>query len=234
MTTETNGPKRLYKSRRNRMIDGVCGGIAEYFGVDVTIIRILFVLLGMMGGTGLLVYITAMIIMPTNPEFYTSPDAQPANGNGARFWAIVLILVGATILLINLGWLSGRPWWSFSWSVVLPVLMIAAGAFILLNIWKKPGGWPGAGTAGSGDHHDTHDTKEGEQMGRGPVRELRRSIRNRKLFGVCGGLSDYFSIDATIVRLAFVVLVFASFGWALLVYIALGILMPEEKLSIQP
>ena len=66
-----------------------------------------------------------------------------------------------------------------------------------------------------------------------PVRELRRSIRDRKLFGVCGGLADYFSVDATIVRLIAVVLVFASFGWALLIYIALGILMPEEKLSVQ-
>jgi phage shock protein C len=66
------------------------------------------------------------------------------------------------------------------------------------------------------------------------VKELRRSIRNRKLFGVCGGLGDYFSIDPTIVRLITVALVFASFGWVLLIYIALGILMPEEKLSMQP
>jgi phage shock protein C len=66
------------------------------------------------------------------------------------------------------------------------------------------------------------------------VKELRRSIRNRKLFGVCGGLGDYFSIDPTIIRLITVALVIASFGWVLLVYIALGILMPEEKLAMQP
>jgi len=232
MTAETNGPKKLYKSRRNRMIDGVCGGIAEYFGVDVTIIRILFVLLGLMGGTGLLVYITAMIIMPTNPDFSFTPDTQAANGNGKRFWGIVLILVGTTILFVNLGWVSGLPWWSFSGTVIFPALMIAAGLFILMNVLKKPSAWQGE-DGGTADGEKANDTISGGSMEREQVRELRRSIRNRKLFGVCGGLGDYFSIDATIVRLAFVVLVFASFGWALLVYIALGILMPEEKLSIQ-
>jgi phage shock protein C len=228
MTNGTNEPKKLYKSRRNRMIDGVCGGIAEYFGVDVTIIRILFVLLGLMGGTGLLVYVTGMIIMPTNPNFGTPGEIPPVQGNGKRFWGIALILVGTTILFVNLGWVSGLPWWSFSGTVIFPVLMIAAGLLVIINGLKKAQDGTGK-SPGSAES----DTETGENMKREPVRELRRSIRNRKLFGVCGGLGDYFSIDATIVRLAFVVLVFASFGWALLVYIALGILMPEENLSIQ-
>ncbi len=231
----TKEPKKLYKSRRNRMIDGVCGGIAEYFGVDVTIIRILFVLLGLMGGTGLLVYVTAMIIMPTNLDFDTPADVQPVQGNGKRFWGIMLILVGTTILFVNLGLTSGLPWWSFSGTVIFPILMIAAGLLIFLNVLRKPPAEADGDAAG--DAAKANDpiggTPEGETMKQKQVKELRRSIRNRKLFGVCGGLADYFSIDATIVRLAFVVLVFASFGWALLIYIALGILMPEETLSIQ-
>ena len=46
--------KRLYKSRTDRMIDGVCGGIAEYFGLDSTLVRIAWVLLTLLGGTGIL------------------------------------------------------------------------------------------------------------------------------------------------------------------------------------
>lgn len=217
-------PRRLYKSRRVRMIDGVCGGLAEYFGVDVTIIRLVFVLLGVMGGVGLLAYIAAMIIMPSNPDLFAAPSAgagHPAGaerGNGARFWGIVLILIGATALFVNLGWLSGYPWWSFSGTVILPALMIGAGFFIIFGLRAKADASRESATGG-------------ESMNEPRVKELRRSIRNRKLFGVCGGLGDYFSVDATIVRLAFVVLVFASFGWGLLIYIALGILMPEEKLT---
>lgn len=218
--TEQNGLRRLYKSRRVRMIDGVCGGIAEYFSVDVTIIRLLFVLLGLMGGTGLLVYITAMIIMPTNPDFMAAPEPQRQQGNGLRFWGIVLILIGATALFVNLGWLTGYSWWSFSGTVVLPVLMIGVGLFIVFSLRSRQRAAGDPSTTTAGEH----------AMPQEPVKELRRSIRNRKLFGVCGGLGDYFSVDPTIVRLVFVVLVFASFGWALLIYIALGILMPEEKL----
>lgn len=55
--------KRLFKSRSNRVIFGVCGGIGEYFNIDPTIIRLLCVLLGCTG-TGILVYIVAAIIIP--------------------------------------------------------------------------------------------------------------------------------------------------------------------------
>ncbi len=56
-------PKRLYKSRTNRVLCGVCGGIGEYFGIDPTIVRLLCVLLGRTS-TGLILYIIAAIIMP--------------------------------------------------------------------------------------------------------------------------------------------------------------------------
>ncbi len=56
--------KRLYKSSTNRVLCGVCGGIGEYFNVDPTIIRLLFVLFVFGVGSGLLAYIVAAIIMP--------------------------------------------------------------------------------------------------------------------------------------------------------------------------
>lgn len=59
--------KRLYKSSTNKMIDGVCAGIAEYFNVDPTLVRLGAVILGCMGG-GVLVYIVAAIIIPRNPN----------------------------------------------------------------------------------------------------------------------------------------------------------------------
>ena len=59
--------KRLYKSNQNKMIDGVCGGIAEYFGIDPTVVRLLWALFSLMGGSGILAYIIAAIIIPRNP-----------------------------------------------------------------------------------------------------------------------------------------------------------------------
>lgn len=50
------------------MIDGVCAGIGEYFDVDPTLVRLGFVVFSCLGGSGLLIYIIAAIIMPRNPE----------------------------------------------------------------------------------------------------------------------------------------------------------------------
>ena len=56
--------KKLYKSNSDKKLAGVCGGIAEYFDVDSTIIRLAWVLFTLAGGAGLLVYIIAAIVMP--------------------------------------------------------------------------------------------------------------------------------------------------------------------------
>ena len=60
--------KRLYKSKRNRTLLGVCGGIGEYLDVDPTIIRILWVIFTFMGGAGILAYIVCALIMSTDPN----------------------------------------------------------------------------------------------------------------------------------------------------------------------
>ena len=59
--------KRLYKSSENCMLCGVCGGIAEYFNVDPTLVRLAFLLLAAGWGSGLLAYLVAAIIMPEPP-----------------------------------------------------------------------------------------------------------------------------------------------------------------------
>ena len=59
--------KKLYKSNTNKMLEGVCGGIAEYFGVDPTIVRLAWVIFCALGGSGILAYIIAAIIIPSAP-----------------------------------------------------------------------------------------------------------------------------------------------------------------------
>ena len=63
-----NVEKKLYKSSKNKMIDGVCAGVAEYFNIDPTLVRIGLVLFSAMGGAGILAYIIMAIVMPRNPE----------------------------------------------------------------------------------------------------------------------------------------------------------------------
>ena len=56
--------KKLYKSDTNRMICGVCGGVGEYFNIDPTIVRLLFVFFGLTAAAGIIAYIIAAIIIP--------------------------------------------------------------------------------------------------------------------------------------------------------------------------
>jgi phage shock protein C len=64
----TETPKKLYRSRKNKILAGVCGGIAEYFNQDPTIIRIIFAILFLGFGIGLLAYIVAWVLIPVNPS----------------------------------------------------------------------------------------------------------------------------------------------------------------------
>jgi len=65
--------RRLYRSRNDRMISGVAGGLADYLNVDATIVRLLFVFFALAGGPGLLVYIVMLLVVPEEP--LDTPDS---------------------------------------------------------------------------------------------------------------------------------------------------------------
>ena len=59
--------RKLYRSRSNRQVAGVCGGLAEYFNLDPTLIRVLFIILAVLGGSGVILYVAMWIIVPKQP-----------------------------------------------------------------------------------------------------------------------------------------------------------------------
>ena len=60
--------RRLYRSRTDRKLAGVCGGLAQYFNADATLMRVLFVVLALLGGPGLVIYLLMWILVPEKPE----------------------------------------------------------------------------------------------------------------------------------------------------------------------
>jgi phage shock protein C len=220
--------KRLYKSRTERMIDGVCGGIAEYLGLDVTLIRIVWVLLTLFGGTGIVLYIVAMIVMPAAPIGSIATEKPPtprSHGPNGKFWGALLIAFGMLLLLDNLGVPIWHHWWGFSWSIVLPLLLILAGVAFLY------GGRNGIMTSAE----PTPAEMQGTEPAAAPepvlpirTNRLYRSRTEKKIFGVCGGIANYIGTDPTIVRLLFVIAGFASLGFMILLYIAMAIVVPYE------
>ncbi len=70
--------KRLTRSRTERWIGGVCGGIGNYFKTDPTVIRVIFVLAGLIMGGGLLIYLILWLIIPLEAEMASAVEEPPA------------------------------------------------------------------------------------------------------------------------------------------------------------
>jgi phage shock protein C len=66
--TNMDPTRKLYRSRSDRKLAGVCGGLAQFFNLDPTLIRVLFVVLAVLGGSGILIYLAMWIMVPNQPQ----------------------------------------------------------------------------------------------------------------------------------------------------------------------
>lgn len=142
--------KRLYRSRKERMIAGVCMGVAEYFQVDVVIVRLAWVLLALAGGgTGIIAYIIAWIIVPEEPlapQGETTGSSEPpepeepaqADARTQKALGYIIVAVGLFFLLRTTvpafrwhylwGYTIGR-WW--------PLLLVGLGLAMVLGVFDR-------------------------------------------------------------------------------------------------
>ena len=90
---EPAGPRRLTRSTTDRMLGGVAGGIGKYFGIDPTLVRIGFVALALFGGTGLIVYAAALLLVPLDDETASAGVSSPRDRNVAIGLVIAFVLV---------------------------------------------------------------------------------------------------------------------------------------------
>mgnify|MGYP003810696539 CR=1 FL=1 len=132
--------KKLYRSRKERVIGGVCGGIGVYFGIDPTLIRVIWVAALLMAGTGLMAYIVAWLVIPEEPAGEETSVASRPRVECCKHFPVKLELVigifilalGIFLLLPNLGFLSEYIW-RFFW----PALIILSGVMLMLLAVSK-------------------------------------------------------------------------------------------------
>ena len=153
--------KRLYKSRKNKVVDGVCGGIAEYFDVDPVLVRIIFVLFSFVGGSALIAYIVGMIIMPRTPhepvqepgtnaekqeQLSQSSPVKPARASasasaGSLVIGVIMIILGGAFLLDNLDFPFFHRffgWFGFHfWEFFIPGILIVVGLVLIVKSKEK-------------------------------------------------------------------------------------------------
>jgi phage shock protein C len=148
---------KLYRSQTDKMLGGVCGGLSKYLRVDLTIVRLFFVVLTLLGGFGPLVYLIMWIIVPLEDHVYTDSNpnkfegedikeragmvrddfinaVKQPNQNTARFLGIGLVLAGGFFLLQQLdikwlNWLDNGVLWA--------ALILLAGVALLVRATRK-------------------------------------------------------------------------------------------------
>ena len=201
--------KKLYRSKADRYIAGLSGGLGDYFNTDANLFRILFVLLTFAGGIGIILYIIGMIIVPENPSEDVTQKGEARDRS--FFWAILLICVGALLLFKEFGFFNYFHFWHIPWSSIWAVFLILIGVLIIYSGSRK-----------------TTDS-EGEEKSGVVLNSISRSKKDRMIAGVCAGIANYFKIDPAIVRLLWVLASLASIGLGVLVYLVLIFVLPEAS-----
>jgi phage shock protein C len=212
---------KLYRSVTDKWVGGVCGGLGDYFNVDPTVIRIVWVIIGLISlPAGLMIggiaYGAAMLIMPRNPDEVSlmetehletdePPPERDIQSNGL-VWGIVLILL-ALVFLSSTDMLPFHMHWRGGGTIV-PLAIIAVGVYLMFKY--RP------------DMVEKFKTFSGE-------RRLYRSATDKKLFGVCGGFADSFHIDPTLVRLGFALCAMLSGGIAIPIYMLMAFILPVGR-----
>ena len=124
---------RLYRSTREKMIGGVCGGLAEYFNVDVTLVRLIAVITLFMGGVGFLAYVVALVIIPRDKE--TRPDYGGQGNNVQDIVNEVVHNVQETAKGFGMDTERGSTKNYTHRNKTAGVILILLGALFLLNQW---------------------------------------------------------------------------------------------------
>ena len=219
MPEQKSESRRLYKSRKDKIIDGVCGGVAEYFQIDPTIVRIIWGVSFLINGVGLWAYVIGAIVIPPNPEHSNLKTEDKKKHNPQFLWGAVLIAIG--ILLLFHSW-SFPPfwewpfpvwhweWWSVPWRILGPLALIGLGLVYIFSVLKR-------------NNVEAVETRD-------PEHRLERPVKNKMIAGVCAAFAQYFHTDPTWVRVGYALLtVLTHFFPLAILYVILSIVIPKAK-----
>jgi len=120
-------PRRLKRSSTDRVLGGVCGGLGAYLGVDPIIVRVVAVVLAFFGGAGILFYLAAWLLVPSD-----DPTASSSPGRAATIAGVVVLVIGLATLLP----FRGHWGWGAGWGVLWLVALGAVG----LVVWRLASG----------------------------------------------------------------------------------------------
>jgi len=186
--------KKLFRSTKDRIFTGLCGGIAEYKSFDPYVIRFVLLFSLFITPFSFLGYFITSAFIPTNnnPEI----DECILKRNKRFIFGSLSIFIGIFFILKNLGFWNDHSFFIIPNELFISIVAIFSGLLILLYSKNaKPLQLP---------------------------KYFVRSSNNKKFLGVCGGFANYLLVDVKLVRILFIVLSILTLGLALLIYFYLA------------
>ena len=198
--------QRITRSQSDRLLTGVCGGVADYFSIDPTMVRLIWIFFTLFGGSGLLAYIIATLLIPdsNSQERFFKLDSLKSN----PFWGVLFIFSGLILFLQydDIFYLFWASFWGNFINISIAFVLLGIGIYLLYN-------------------RQSQIKSINKNVLANP---LHLSIDDKKLAGVCGGLGESLVIDPNIVRVLWVFGTFMSIGVGVLLYIILALILPEK------
>ena len=206
--------KRLVRTRDDSVLAGVCGGFGQYFNLDSALVRLLWVFFTIFGGSGVLAYLVAVLIIPDES---TAKDVTPRRlidgiNDKTILWGVLLVLV-SIILFFQHGDFLNSIWihfWNSGINVLIALIIIGVGVYLLYQERQKIS----------------------SMFGLGSERPLSLSEKDKQLAGICGGIAESIDIDPTIIRIFWMYGTIMSVGIGLILYFILALVLPKKHVEV--
>lgn len=201
--------KKITRKSESGILAGVCSGFADFLSIDVTVVRVVWVIFTLFGGSGILAYLLGILLIPEDSKKSKKEGEDIKCDTDRTIWYIVLIAVGIFTIIqynhvIEVLW---DTFWGSGFNILAAIILIIFGVYFF--------------------------GKRREKVSDEKVQDIRNqlhlSVADKKIFGVCGGIGETFDIDTNLVRYLWVLGTFMSAGIGILAYFVLGMMLPKTE-----
>ena len=206
--------KRLVRTRDDSVLAGVCGGFGQYFNLDSALVRLLWVFFTIFGGSGVLAYLVAILIIPdeSTAKYVTPRRLIDGINDKTILWGVLLVLVGIILFFQHGDFISSI--WSHFWNsginVLIALIIIGVGVYLIYQERQKIS----------------------TMFGLGSEMPLSLSEKDKQLAGICGGIAESIGMDSTIIRFFWVYGTIMSVGIGLILYFILALVIPNKHAEV--
>ena len=194
--------KQLLRPKNDRIFLGVCSGLAKYYEVSKTLVRLLFAMASILGGLGVVIYFLVFLFTSAESE-EGKTNYRIQHKNAKILFGISLIIIGFYSIIFPTNYFPIAFFIYVPMKIIAPIILLIAGVWIQKYYRSRV------------DENSQH--------------KFQKATNGKLFLGVCAGLAEYFGAYVIVVRLLFVIFAFATMGIGVLLYLLIAYLSKQES-----